>query len=272
MNCSDYQLNYRAPLHRAGGAGGIEPFTTDTEIEVYFSKTEELDADPSEMARYLSAEEKERADLFHFEEDRITYISCHALLRIVLSRKLGKDPFEILFVRDIHNKPALNRSKLNFNLTHTRNAFAFAVSPRNYVGIDMEQATRKADYSSIIKNYFSEADQRYIDGADSDSAYRFFLLWTRKEALLKALGVGVITDLKQYSVSDGKETTGINSFNNEMQSIECENHFIYSKYLEDYILSIAVPVRNKIILHQINRGNLKTMFPFPDFYNVIDFS
>jgi len=251
MKCSDFPFNSGLGQYNRGRSNQSDLVADRPGLEVYFSRTTYNSPRFTELKKYISEEERSRADLFHFDEDRNSYVSSHAMLRIVLSRKLGKEPGDILFVRDEHDKPCLNGDNLQFNITHTRNAFAFAVSAYNYVGIDMEKVDRKVDYTSIIRNYFSKGDQEFITGSESEIAERFFLLWTRKEALLKALGVGIVTDLKQFSLYTDEENAIVNSLDSFNFGIECENHFIYSCKVEDYLLSIAVPQENNIILNRI---------------------
>ncbi len=222
-------------------------------IEVYFSKTREFEDYIPFLNKIISDEEMSRASRFRFDEDRNTYVASHALLRLTLARKLGVALPDIRFSLDTHMKPVLEERRLYFNLSHTRDAFSFAVSFADDIGIDIEPVTRNMDFSSLKKNYFSDVDQKYLASLEDVSSYGFLLLWTRKEALLKALGVGMITDLKSYTVAD-------DSYDKEGlvrgKWIKSENYYIFSRELDDHILSLACREQRDIKLK---------MFDFNDF-------
>ncbi len=227
------------------------------EVEVFYSDTTDLGVNYPDVIRFISEEEQKRAEKFHFTEDRDTYVFSHAYLRLILASRLMTRPDKIRFGRDAFNKPTLEGLSYNFNITHTKQSFAVAVSQYYNVGIDMENISRKADLSSIVKSYFSTGDQEFIQHPGGNSTDRFFLLWTRKEALLKAIGVGITTDLTQYEVQN--EQTGSKD---ETQSdmdfyIHRYNHHIYTKKIEKSYLSVASPSRAIIKLNHLNKESFK---------------
>lgn len=230
------------------------------EIEVYYGITKDLCSEYSNLENYLTQDERLRADKFHFIEDRNTYISCHGLLRSILSKKLKKNPLEIIFLNDKNNKPGLIGNPLYFNITHVRNAFAFVISKHFYVGIDMENADQSIDFIPIINTFFSNEERKFILGSQADAQERFFLLWTRKEALLKAIGTGIITNLPQIEVSEKENIIYKKSFDNLICDSVYNEHFIYSEKVLNYYLSIAIPQKAEIILNQLKEENFKSYF------------
>lgn len=227
-------------------------------VEVFYAKTIDLITGYPDFKNYITKDEQLRADRFHFEEDMETYISCHALLRLILSRKLNKEPLEIIFVNELYNKPGLSGNPLYFNITHTRDAFAFATSKNFHVGIDLEKISREIDFISIIETYFSKREREYILGSQFEARDRFFHLWTRKEALLKALGTGIITDLTQVEVSEHESFVNKKSPGKLVFDSAFNDHFIYSKKFLNYYLSIAIPQKVEIRFIHINEENIKS--------------
>lgn len=227
-----------------------------SEVEVFYAKTKELSSGYTDFRNYVTHDEKMRANKFHFDEDRETYLSCHALLRLILSRKLNKKPSEISFINEINNKPGLMGGNMYFNITHTREAFAFAISKYFYVGIDLEKVNRNVDFTSIIETYFSNHEREYILESKTEARNRFFLLWTRKEALLKALGIGIISDLPLIEVSGERNIINKKLFDRLVSYPASSEHFIYSKRVSEYYLSIAIPQKAEIVLNHINTENL----------------
>ena len=227
-------------------------------VEVFYAKTKDLITKYSDFINYLTNDEQIRAERFRFEEDLETYISCHALLRIVLSKMLNKAPLEIKFINELNNKPVLPGNPVYFNLTHTREAFAFAVSKKQYVGIDLEKISNGFNFTSIIEKYFSQGEGKYILESESDPIEKFFLLWTRKEALLKALGTGIIDDLTEVEVSQKDNFIKKDIFGAFDHYSANSEIFIYSAIVLDNYMSIATPQKSDIILNRITGENLES--------------
>jgi 4'-phosphopantetheinyl transferase superfamily len=61
------------------------------------------------------------------------------------------------------------------------------------VGVDVERVRRGTDVLAIAAGSLSAAERLEIESAPTDEGQReaFFRLWTRKEAYLKATGVGL---------------------------------------------------------------------------------
>lgn len=155
---------------------------------------------------YLSDFEKSRADRFRCENDYNCYISVHALLRIELSKLLKTNAKSIRIVESENGKPFTSDMDLPFSLSRTKNLFAFVIGRSNqFLGIDIEQIKREIDVTNISRNYFSINEQQLILLCDktSDQNRTFFEIWTRKEALLKAIGIGINTELSEVQVMEG---------------------------------------------------------------------
>jgi 4'-phosphopantetheinyl transferase len=222
--------------------------------EVFFAKTNDFNSEYSTLKNFINSEDKLKADRLHLDEEKLTYLFCHTLLRLVLSRRLNIDPKEISIVYDKNKKPCLQGNPLFFNITHSRDAFAFAISQHSRVGVDLEKVNRDLDFVSVIKRFFSSQESEFILASPGDSMNRFFLLWTRKEALLKALGTGIITNLSRIEVLKQKNILDRKLFDNILDdSLFCD-YFIYSKKISDYYLSIAVTQKSTIIIHQPDVG------------------
>lgn len=227
-----------------------------SKVEVFYGITKNLYSKYNDLKSYIVNDEKLRADKFHFSEDRETYILCHGLLRSILSKKLKKSPSEVNFCYDKNNKPGLSGNPLYFNITHVRDAFAFVISKYFYAGIDMERADRTIDFLPIINTFFSKKEREYILKSEACSQDIFFQLWTRKEALLKAIGTGIIADLKEIEVSDLENRINKRSLGNHFEESVFDEHFIYSEKIKDYYLSIAIPAKAEIRLNQVNESVL----------------
>jgi len=135
-------------------------------IEVWLVDTD-VDASPDA----LSPDERERAARFRFEEHRRRWIAAHVALREILSKYTS----DVQFVIGENGKPSLANGAVHFNLSHSGDLAVIAVSDHE-IGVDVEQIRDGFDYESIMP------------AANRDE---FFRAWTRKEACLKARGLGL---------------------------------------------------------------------------------
>ncbi|HET9588162.1 MAG TPA: 4'-phosphopantetheinyl transferase superfamily protein [Anaerolineales bacterium] len=150
----------------------------------------------------LSSEEAERAARFHFPKDRDRYIAAHGFLRGVLSRYLLCTPDELTFSANDYGKPVLIGHKLEFNLSHSGD-FALVALTRGYkIGVDLERVRQGISSLVIARQYFSKSEIAELQGLPLDQREAaFFTCWTRKEAYIKAQGLGLSLPLESFDVS-----------------------------------------------------------------------
>ena len=161
-----------------------------------------VDAKPSQQdALILDAEEQRRAARFVYPVHRERFIAAHAGLRRLLAASLGALPEALQFEpTGMQHKPRLQAATLRFNLAHSQDWAAVAIADGCEVGIDIE-AVRPIE-PELPQRYFSAQEQialAQLTGAEwLEGCFR---AWTRKEALLKAIGVGLALPLREFSVS-----------------------------------------------------------------------
>jgi 4'-phosphopantetheinyl transferase len=141
----------------------------------------------------LSAEEKERALNYKFARDREQYIGAHAILRRLLASYTGVPLSELRYEYGKFGKPCLAiEPEIHFNMTRDGDTVLIVVSNRYEAGIDLEKVKLDFDWRNIANQYFSSTERFFIDSLPQDQKTNaFFYIWTRKEAMLKALGVGL---------------------------------------------------------------------------------
>ena len=154
----------------------------------------------------LSLEEKARADRFHFKNDRNRFVAARGLLRELLGRYLQRAPADLEFSYGQHGKPVLSGenppSGLCFNLSHSAGLAVYAFAYQRNLGIDVEHVRPETADEDIARRYFSArevGDLRTLP--PEERAAGFFHCWTRKEAYLKATGMGLQIPLDSFSVS-----------------------------------------------------------------------
>lgn len=233
---------------------GNKPLCSETETEVYLGITDDLSGRQLYFQEVLSGTEQQRAGQFKNAGERSTYIACHGLLHVILGRKLGCDPREIRFLNDANNKPFLEGNPFYFNISHTKDAFAFVISKPFYSGIDIENTKQNIDIDPIINIAFSSKEQQFLAG-NTNLRDNFFRLWTRKEALLKAIGIGIIDELSCIEVSQKSNAIRKEIISEVIVSPVYDNHFVYSLKVTDYFISVAVPAESRIKLIMANEIN-----------------
>lgn len=170
------------------------------------------------LVRLLDGHERERLGRFRRPVDRARYLAAHALARLVLAEVSATAPDALVFDRTCHcgaphGKPRLAGPRITadapgFSLSHAGNLVGVAVRPDGPVGLDVEQVRPMGDLAATAAHVQSPAERRRGAHPDADG---FFLMWTRKEALLKATGSGLSTPMTTITLApDGavQEWTG----------------------------------------------------------------
>jgi 4'-phosphopantetheinyl transferase len=153
----------------------------------------------------LSPSERRRAGRFRGDEPRARFTIGRSALRILLGRYLGISPAEIGLTDDLQGKPRLadpnGLAPLRFNLAHSGELALVAVTAGCDVGIDVERHRVVSHWEEIAHRYFHAAEARAL--FTSTAAQRpaaFLRCWTAKEAVLKAIGVGLSGSLGGFQV------------------------------------------------------------------------
>lgn len=138
---------------------------------------------------HLSREESERAARLRENGQAQAYVCAHSALRRLLAQRTGRAACDLGFAAGPHGKPVLqDEPNLHFSISYRAGCAALAIATRP-VGIDVERLRDRVDAAGIARRFFTSAEQAWL--ASSKDPQAFYLLWTRKEALVKAAGVGI---------------------------------------------------------------------------------
>lgn len=154
---------------------------------------------------WLGPEETARAERLRRAADRDRFLAARALLRHALSRAVeGRvAPAQWRYGAEPNRKPAMASGlpPLEFNLSHTDDCIAVAVSAAGPVGVDVEHLAR-IEHGDIARRVLSERERARLDRVPSDRRRAAFLrIWTVKEACAKALGLGLSLDFRRLEVA-----------------------------------------------------------------------
>lgn len=166
----------------------------------------ELDAEPGSPWDVLSEEELARGARFVAELHRRRFMIGRAVLRRILAARLDVAPVALRFSYGDWGKPALapssGQAPLAFNVSHSQGLMLCAVTSDRAVGIDVEREPQSRDLMGIARSCFSPDELASLARLDEAARPRGFVAcWTRKEAYIKAVGMGMSIPLAGFSVS-----------------------------------------------------------------------
>ena len=174
------------------------------EIEVWSIDLDQPAGLVAALRAALPPDEQARADRFHFARDRRRFCVAHAALRDILGRQLGQPPAEVTLRSGTYGKPALGpgRSSIEFNLSHAGEYALVALTLGAQVGVDIEQIRPIDNIRQLAAHTFSPAELARLERCPPDLYDQaFFNCWTRKEAVIKALGLGLHCPLDSFDVA-----------------------------------------------------------------------
>lgn len=162
-------------------------------------------ADQARAAQCLSTEEQARSARYLRPTDRQRFAAGRGQMRQILSVYCQIAPEALQFHQNPQGKPALVDHPMCFNLSHSSDVAVLAVTHGQAVGIDLETNTRQADYTNIARRFFAPSEtEALLALTPTQQAQAFLNIWTRKEAYIKALGVGLSIPLDSFTVSLGE--------------------------------------------------------------------
>ena len=163
-----------------------------------------LHGDVEKKRALLSPDELERADKLLKPLDTERFILGRGFMRTVLADYLDQDPATLQFDRNENGKPFLKSSGLEFNASHSRDHMLLAVTAGRAVGVDIEFHRENVKRDAIAKRWFSEEERAFLQPLENQEAV-FFEIWSKKEAYVKAQGLGIYFDLPSFTVPLGEE-------------------------------------------------------------------
>jgi 4'-phosphopantetheinyl transferase len=161
-----------------------------------------LTGEPEQFQDLLSATERARSERFRFLDHRRRHVIAHGCMRVILGGCAGADPAVLEIAIGTRGKPFLPRyPHLHFNLSHSGHLALLAVGDRE-LGVDVEKLRHLESLQDIARRHFSQAEFEALCSLPEDRQLQgFYRLWTRKEAYIKAVGVGLSMPLDVFDVS-----------------------------------------------------------------------
>jgi 4'-phosphopantetheinyl transferase len=151
--------------------------------------SEAIDAEDNDI---LTHSDWQRAGRYRREIDRKNFVLGRAAVRALIMGGDAGEPIRF----GLRGKPYVTGGPV-FNLSHSGRVVALAIGTAEPVGIDIEVI--KWFEPGLLDVVCNDAEKRWILSQHTTAA--FYRCWTRKEAVLKAAGLGLVSDLSKIGSS-----------------------------------------------------------------------
>ncbi|TAF57702.1 MAG: 4'-phosphopantetheinyl transferase superfamily protein [Oscillatoriales cyanobacterium] len=149
--------------------------------------------------RWLSEDERDRADRYRQPRDRQQFVMARGLLRQRLGEYLGYAPAALRFCYGPHGKPEIDPSLRTdrpfwFNTSHSGGVALLAFSWDGAIGVDLEKPRSMSDPQilKLAQRFFLTPEVQALEQVSGTArSTLFFRYWTCKEARVKATGIGL---------------------------------------------------------------------------------
>lgn len=192
----------------------LECKNLQNEVHIWAVDIDQWKISCNKAEQMLPKSEREKSERFRFEILKTRYINSHYLLRTLLGMYIGIDYFDQEFHINNYGKPFLKNThaedSIYFNISNSENVCVFACTKDGDLGVDVEKIHDLPDMDRIVERLFSQEENKIFHSLpEHTKKTSFFKYWTRKEALLKAMGVGLSFPADQINVLSGQADTSI---------------------------------------------------------------
>ena len=177
---------------------------TSGEVHFWSVLLDDLPRPQFDMAeQVLSADEWARAERMPAPHHRRRWIASRFVLRDILARYCGGPPQAITFRYGPNGKPEVVTDQsvgpIHFSVSHSQGLAVYAVAAEP-LGVDLERH-RPLPVEELASRFLSDYESAAIARVEGvDQLELFITCWTRKEAYLKAVGVGLSAPLQDFDV------------------------------------------------------------------------
>jgi len=174
-------------------------------VQIWIIRLDLESQQTNRLVPQLSSDEVARSERFLLPRDRNRFLICRAALRGLIAAHLGVPPGKVSFDYGEYGKPKLDGSMdcdgLSFNVAHSGDLGCIAVGWDGDVGVDIEAIRPVNNLDVMLDKTLTATEKQYVlDVPESERLRSFFRHWTLKEALVKAVGVGLQCPLREIEL------------------------------------------------------------------------
>jgi 4'-phosphopantetheinyl transferase len=179
---------------------GAPRYLAEHEVHIWWVGLDPPAAVVEALRGCLAADELARAGRLRAPGAAARFVVARGALRRILGAYLDCPPGDVAFSYSASGKPALaggtprGARALRFSLSHSGSVAAYALARGRDVGIDIEEIRPGGAEVEIASRYFSPGEADAVAAATGAERDRlFYRCWTRREARLKAEGLGLLS-------------------------------------------------------------------------------
>lgn len=172
------------------------------EVTAFLFQVGDAQWDRPPLTDCLSASEQARAARFKFEAHARRYRVGRAVTRHLLADVCERPAPALPWSESPLGKPLLTgAAPPRFNLSHSDDWALLAVSATLEVGVDLEMCSQRDHMASLGQRILSPTEALAWASTHTDAnADALLRTWVRKEACLKALGVGLTVEMSSLTL------------------------------------------------------------------------
>ena len=182
------------------------PTLTPGTVHVWRLSLDRPAAEIDSLKSNLSDDELVRAERYKFDRHGRRFIACRGQVRRILANYLRADVRQLSVQYGPQGKPALaapwSDSGIEYNVSHSNELALCALALHRELGVDIEHLRTPYNFEGVAAQFFATEEVAVLRGlSDQARLTAFFHCWTRKEAVLKAVGAGLSIPLNRVVVS-----------------------------------------------------------------------
>lgn len=194
------------------------------------------------LTQFLSPEEKRKSNAIKMKKSRLRYCLRKGITRLLLGSLMERDPREVNYFYNSYGKPYLNQGEgLSFNVSHSKNYLLVGIIRDSHIGVDIEKINRNLNHPLLAPEVLSPQEMDYYRAyGEEKQCLSFYRAWVQKEAISKALGLGI-------SIGFNRLTVRIDPTLGEEEYVIALAQMKYPirirvKLKDDYIMATAIPI------------------------------
>ena len=171
------------------------------DVEIWFEAVDRRPPDPW-LVECLADDERAQANRFRFERDRARFVARRAFRRCVLAGYLDVEPARICIRTSVMGRPEVESlQQIHFSASHSDGLAVVAVTRGQDIGVDLERVRPIPEAQELADRLFARRECERVRSVEPAARSEVFLtLWTRKESVVKAAGVGLSMPVDGFDV------------------------------------------------------------------------